>query len=264
MQVGDNKPHILLRSGVKQYANQLDPNYPLLAWNQKGNRLAIVYEHEGKTKLMIYDLVSKTTTKQDLPQFDRIIDMKYFFEFDNALLLSAVKNGHTDIFTYSISSFKVEQITNDVYDDLDPSFVAFPGKSGIIYSSNRPSPKARSADTVLPSARYNIFLIDNWNKTAEKQISQLTDMKYGDARLPVQYNTTHFTFVSDANGIRNRYAGFFKTERAGVDSLFFLGSEILRNPDQLELDSALAEYGASAPDSVAALAITNYSTYVFS
>jgi len=263
MQVGDNKPHILLRSGVKQYANQLDPNYPLLAWNQKGNRLAIVYEHEGKTKLMIYDLVSKTTTKQDLPQFDRIIDMKYFFEFDNALLLSAVKNGHTDIFTYSISNFKVEQITNDVYDDLDPSFVAFPGKSGIIYSSNRPSPKARSADTVLPSARYNIFLIDNWNKTSEKQISQLTDMKYGDARLPVQYNTTHFTFVSDANGIRNRYAGFFKTERAGVDSLFFVGSEILRNPDQLELDSALAEYGSSAPDSVAAIAITNDSTYVF-
>ncbi len=263
IQLGDMKPKVLLRSGVKQLANQLDPNYPLLAWNQKGNRLAIIYEHEGKTKLMVYDLLTRTTIRQDLNQFDRVVDMKYFFEFDNQLLLSAIKNGHTDIFTYSISNFKVEQITNDVWDDLDPSFVAFPGKSGIIYSSNRPTVKARSADTVLPSGHYNVFLIDNWNKTSEKQISKLTDLKYGDARLPMQYNTTHFTFVTDENGIRNRYAGFFKTERAGVDSLFFVGAEILHNPDQTELDSALAEYGVSAPDSVAAITITNDSSYVF-
>lgn len=254
---------VLLKSGVRQLTSKLDPNYPLLAWNQKGNRLAVIYEHEGKNKLLVYDLITKIKIRQDLPQFDRVIDMKYFFEFDNSLLLSAVKNGHTDIFTYSISNGKTEQITNDVYDDLDPSFVAFPGKSGIIYSSNRPSPRARSADTVLPHNNYNIFLIDNWNKSSEKQISQLTNLAYGNARMPVQYNTTHFTFVSDANGINNRYAGFFKAERAGTDSLFYVGADILHNPDQLELDSALAEYGATAPDSMQVITITNDSTYVF-
>lgn len=263
IQLADMKPKVLLRSGVRMQASQLDPNYPLLAWNQKGNRLAIVYEHEGMTKLMVYDLITKNTTKQDIGRFDRIIDMKYFFEFDNSLLLSAVKNGHTDIYTYSISKSTVEQITNDVYDDLEPSFVAFPGKSGIIYASNRPSPTAKGGDTVLPAGHYNIFLIDNWNKSSEKQISQLTDMQYGDARLPLQYNTTHFTFVSDANGIRNRYAGFFKTERAGVDSLFFVGSEVLHNPEKADLDSALAEYGATEPDSVMAVSLTKDSTYTF-
>lgn len=261
--LGWSTTKVLLRSGVRQLTSKLDPNYPLLAWNQKGNRLAVIYEHEGKTKLMVYDLITKITIRQDLPQFDRVIDVKYFFEFDNSLLLSAVKNGHTDIFTYSISNGKTEQITNDVYDDLDPSFAAFPGKSGIIYSSNRPSTKARSSDTVLPHNRYNIFMIDNWNKSSEKQVSQLTDLPYGNARLPVQYNTTHFTFVSDANGINNRYAGFFKAERAGIDSLFFVGAEILTNPDKEELDSALAEYGSTAPDSMQAVTITNDSTYVF-
>lgn len=254
---------VLLKSGVKQLTSKLDPNYPLLAWNQKGNRLAVVYESEGKTRLMIYDLISKITIKQDLPMFERIIDMKYFFEFDNSLLLSAVRNGHTDIFTYSITNGKVDQITNDVWDDLDPSFAAFPGKSGIIYSSNRPSPKARTSDTVMPHNRYNIFMVDNWNKSSEKQISQLTNLPYGNARLPVQYNTTHFTFVSDANGIANRYAGFFRAERAGVDSLYFVGAEILYNPDKEDLDSALMDYGATAPDSIQAITITNDSTYVF-
>jgi hypothetical protein len=263
LQTGEDKPTTLLKNGVRMQASQLDPNYPLMAWNQKGNRLAIVYESEGMTKLMVYDMISRTRMKYDLAKFDRVIDMKYFFEFDNSLLLSAVKNGHTDIYVYSITKNSIEQITNDVYDDLDPSFVAFPGKSGIIFSSNRPSPTAKSSDTTLPSARYNIFLIDNWNKSADKQITQLSDMKYGNARNPLQYNTTHFTFVSDKNGIRNRYAGFFKTERAGVDSLFFVGNEVLHNPDPAELDSALQEYGSTAPDSVMAVSITKDSTYTF-
>ncbi|CAL1521431.1 hypothetical protein [Chitinophaga sp. MM2321] len=263
IQLGWNKPKVLLRSGVVQLANQVDPNYPLMAWNTKGNRLAIVYEHEGKTKLMIYDLISHTTIRQDLHQFDRVVDFKYMPVQENTLLLSAIKNGHTDIFTYSISNYKTDQITNDVYDDLDPSFAAFPGKSGIIYSSNRPSPKGRGTDTSLPGRPFNIFMVDNWNKSSEKQITQLTNLQYGDARLPMQYNTTHFTFVSDANGIRNRYAGFFKSQSAGIDSLFYVGSEILHNPEKEELDSALAAYGTSAPDSVEAITITNDSTYSF-
>ena len=82
----------------------------------------------------------------------------------------------------------------------------------------------------MPSQHYNIFLVDNWNKSEFKQISQLTNVKFGNARFPSQYNTSHFTFVSDENGINNRYAGFFTTERAGLDTLVFIGDEVLRNP----------------------------------
>ena len=263
IQLGWNKPKVLLHSGVMQLANQVDPNYPQMAWNTKGNRLAVVYEHEGKTRLMIYDLVTRITLRFNLTQFDRVIDFKYMPVQENTLLLSAVKNGHTDIFTYNISNSKTTQITNDVYDDLDPSFAAFPGKSGILYSSNRPSPKGRGSDTSLMNRPFNIFMVDNWNKSSEKQITQLTDLKYGNAKLPMQYNTTHFTFVSDANGIRNRYAGFFRSQAAGVDSLFYVGAEILHNPEQEELDSALAAYGTTAPDSTAAISLTKDSSYTF-
>jgi len=263
IQLGWNKPKVLLHSGVMQLANQVDPNYPQMAWNTKGNRLAVIYEHEGKTKLMIYDLITRTTIRLELNQFDRVIDFKYMPVQENTLLLSAVKNGHTDIFTYNISNSKTEQITNDVYDDLDPSFAAFPGKSGILYSSNRFSPKGRGSDTSLMNRPFNIFMVDNWNKSSEKQITQLTELRYGNAKLPMQYNTTHFTFVSDANGIRNRYAGFFKSQADGVDSLFYVGSEILHNPEPEELDSALAAYGTTAPDSVEAVMLTKDSTYTF-
>jgi hypothetical protein len=188
--------------------------------------------------------------------------MKYMLDA-NTLILSAVKAGQSDIFIYKIDKQTVQQVTDDVYDDLDASFVAFPSKTGIIYASNRPSAMAASGSDSLPAKHFNIFMVDNWNQSEFKQISQLTDLKFGNARFPSQYNTSHFTFVSDENGINNRYAGFFKTERAGLDTLVFIGDEVLRNPERKDVDSLLKEWGKADIDSVGFVSVTNDSSYVF-
>ncbi len=254
---------VLLKLGVRSREEDKHPNYPILAWDGKGTRLAVLYNEEGKTKFFVYDLVNRVKLwKQEIDKFDQVQDMKYMLD-NNTLLLSAVKSGQTDIFVYKIDKQTVEQITNDVYDDLDPSFVAFPNKTGIIYSSNRPSATAASSDDSLPGKHFNIYLVDNWNKSDVKQISKLTDLKLGNARFPSQYNTSHFTFISDENGINNRYAGFFKTERAGLDTLVFIGDEMLRNPPQKDVDSLLKEWGKTDIDSVGFVSITNDSSYVF-
>ena len=254
---------ILLKYGVRSRETDENPNYPILAWDGKGTRLAVVYNEEGKTKLFVYDLVNRIkTVKQDLKMFDQVEDMKYMLDA-NTLLFSAVKSGQSDIFVYKIDKQTVEQITNDVYDDLDASFVAFPNKTGIIYSSNRPSANAASSDDSLPGKRFNIFLIDNWNKSDFRQISQLTDLKFGNARFPSQYNSSHFTFVSDENGINNRYAGFFTTQRAGLDTLVFIGDEVLRNPSKQDVDSLLKDWNKTDIDSVGFVSITNDSAYIF-
>src|SRR4029077_12607163 len=125
-------------------------------------RLAVLYSHEGKIKLFVYDIINRVKiVKQELPMFNQVQDMKYMLDA-NTLILSAVRSGQTDIFVYKIDNQSYDQITNDIYDDLDPSFVAFPNKTGIIYSSNRPSAAAASTDDSLPSKRFNIFLVDNW------------------------------------------------------------------------------------------------------
>ncbi|HMH34549.1 MAG TPA: hypothetical protein VK543_16035 [Puia sp.] len=255
---------VLLKIGVRVNDKQINPNYPMIAWDGKGTRLAVLYWKEGKIRLFVYDVVAKyKRTVTDLDMFDQVQDMKYMLD-PNTLLFSAVKNGQSDIFLYKIDNGSVEQITNDVYDDLDATFVAFPNKSGIIYSSNRPTANAKTSDTVLPSNnRYNIFLVDNWNKSEFKQITELTHLKYGNARFPMQYNNFHFTFISDENGISNRYAGFFTTQRAGVDTIYKIGDEVLRNPDPKELDSTLQAQKKSEPDTLYAFSITNDSAYVF-
>ncbi|MES1220779.1 MAG: hypothetical protein ABUT20_35085, partial [Bacteroidota bacterium] len=253
----------LLKLGVRSREDEKNPNYPLLAWDGKGTRLAVLYNDEGKTKFFIYDALNRVKiNKQEITQFDQVQDMKYMLDA-NTLLISGVKSGQSDIFVYKIDKQTVEQVTNDIYDDLDPSFVAFPNKTGILFSSNRPTADAASSEDSLPGKHFNIYLVDNWNKSDVKQISKLTDLRLGNARFPSQYNQSHFTFVSDENGINNRYAGFFKTERAGLDTLVFIGDEMLRNPPQSEVDSVLKEWNKNDIDSVGFVSVTNDSSYVF-
>lgn len=254
---------ILLKQGVRTREDDRHPNYPLLAWDGKGTRLAVLYTEKGKTKFFVYDLVNHSKLwQQEIDKFDQIQDMKYMLD-NNTLLFSGVRSGQTDIYVYKIDKQTIDQITNDVYDDLDPSFVAFPNKTGILYSSNRPTAQAASSDDSLPGKHFNIFLVDNWNKSDFKQISKLTDLKFGNARFPSQYNTSHFTFISDENGVNNRYAGFFRTERAGLDTMVFIGDEVLRNPPRKDVDSLLKEWNKTDIDSVGYVSVTNDSSYVF-
>ena len=149
----------LLKYGIRSYKNETNPDYPIMAWDPKGTRLTVIYSQEGRLKLFVYDVVTRIkSSKLDLTkQFQQIQDVKYMLD-SKTLLLSAVKNGHTDIFTLNLENEKVQQITDDVYDDLDATFVSFPGKMGIIFASNRPSADAKSGDTVLPRKNnYNIL-----------------------------------------------------------------------------------------------------------
>lgn len=256
----------LLKYGVRSYRNEVNPNYPLMAWDPKGTRITVLYTIEGKINMFVYDLVTKIKQyKLDLTkEFDLVQDISYMNN-SNTLLITAVKNGHTDIFTLDLQKEKVKQVTNDVYDDLDASFVAFPNKTGIIFVSNRPTPYAKGGDTSLPSDNhYNVFLITNFGDKPElNQVTQLSHLKYGNARSPMQYNQNHFTFVSDENGIGNRYAGFFTTKAEGLDTLVLIGEEILRNPSVKEVDSTLRANKKTDVDSIAVVAVSADSAYTF-
>lgn len=262
----EDKDKTLLKFGAKSRLEDVNPNYPMMAWDPKGTRLSVLYEEQGKIKLFVYDVITRVKrNKNDLTAlFDQVQDMKYF-QNNQFLLLSAVKNGHSDIYTYDIENETIKQITNDVYDDLDPSFVAFPNKNGIIFSSNRPSAGVKGSDTSLLKNKFNIFLVTDFapNNPGLNQITQLTNLKFGDARYPTQYNDNHFTFVSDENGIGNRYAGFFTTKSEGLDTLVLIGEDILRNPSAKEVDSMLLVYKKADVDSVAVVAISSDSAYSF-
>jgi len=257
------KEYVLWKSGIQNLEERPNPNYPLLAWDPKGTQIAIVVWQKGRLNLHMYNVLTKkkSITAQPLP-FEQINDAQFMLDA-NTLIISGVKGGQSDIFIYKISENKTEQITNDIYDDLDASFVTFPNKTGILFSSNRPGAISVDGDTALPRNRFNIFLIDNWNRTEFKQISQLSHIPFGNARYPTQFNVNHFTFISDENGIGNRWAGFFNTKAAGLDTVYQVGEELLRNPSIKELDSVMSVWNKQAPDSIYTFRVTEDSAYTF-
>lgn len=254
----------LLKIGVRTNQGDINPNYPILAWDVKGTRLLCIYWEAGKTKMFVYDVLAKFKRyKQEIDGLDQVLDANFMLDA-NSVVISGVKNGHSDIFTYKIEENKLTQITDDVYDDLDATFVSFPNRSGIVFASNRPGPGAPMTDTVQPGRYpFNIFIVDILNDSKKKQISQLTNVKAGNARYPMQYNTNHFTFISDENGIGNRWAGFFSTQRDGLDTLYYVGDELLRNPSPKEFDSTLRAWQKPEPDSVSYFQVYKDSTYTF-
>ena len=52
-----------------------------------------------------------------------------------------------------------------------------------------PMAAAASSSDSLPAKHFNIFMVDNWNQSEFKQISQLTDLKFGECTfsLSIQY-----------------------------------------------------------------------------
>jgi Tol biopolymer transport system component len=169
----DDKDKTLLKFGSNSKIDEINLNYPMMAWDPKGTRLSVLYEEEGRLKLFVFDVITRVKPyKRDLTdRFDQVQDMKYMIN-SQTLLFSAVKNGHSDLYSYDLENDKVRQITNDVYDDLDPSFVSFPNKTGIIFSSNRPTANTKGSDTSLLNNRFNIFLITDFT-TNRPELNQI-------------------------------------------------------------------------------------------
>jgi len=255
---------VLLKSGVRTNQGDINPNYPIMAWDNKGAKLLVIYSEENAIKMFVYDVVTRIQRfKQKIAGIDQILDASFMLDGNN-VVMSAAKNGHTDIYTYKIEENQLTQFTDDVYDDLHPSFVSFPNKSGILFSSNRPNPYAPSADTAIPSRyHFNVFMVDYLNSSKNKQITQLTNLKYGNASYPMGYNTNHFTFVADENGVGNRWAGFFATKGNGLDTLYHIGDDMLRNASPKEIDSTLNAWQREKPDSISFFQVYKDSTYTF-
>ena len=255
---------VLLKSGVRTNQGDINPNYPIMAWDNKGTKLLVIYSEEGSIKMFVYDVVTHIKRfKQKIAGIDQILDASYMLDANN-VVMSAAKNGHTDIYTYKIEENHLTQFTDDVYDDIHPSFVSFPNKSGILFASNRPNPYAPNADTAIPSKyHFNVFMVDYLNNSKNKQITQLTNLKYGNASYPMGYNTNHFTFVADENGVGNRWAGFFATQRNGLDTLYHIGDDMLRNASPKEIDSTLNAWQREKPDSISYFQVYKDSTYTF-
>ena len=205
----------IFRGGYR-IAEKPDETYPLLAWHPSGKLLAMIIERKGFVDLYFYSLADKQFEKQTLDKFQKVLDFSYSDD-GNLLLFSAVQGGHSDIFVFNITSSTYEQITKDIYNDLNPRFINHSRE--IIFSSNRDNDTIRfDPETEISKLHFNndLFLYDYAGK--KKILYRVTNTPDANEIQPMVYDDHYFTYLSDDNGIRNRYLARFDSAITFIDT----------------------------------------------
>lgn len=203
-----------------------DYTYPVLEWHPSGKILTIITEREGGLKLIHYIADEDKFAERNLLYFDKILDFDYSSD-GTSLVFSAVKDSKTDIYIYDIASATHKQLTNDIADDLNPSFIK--NTKLILFSSNRIS------DSLLTSRGYSdqfdLYTVDYTNKTP--QIKRLTTTNYANETKPFPASNNEYFYLNDKNGIRNLYNGRYDSTIRFIDTAihyrYFLNEKPLSN-----------------------------------
>lgn len=257
MDTKTGKQKKVFRGGFKYQAFEKDHSFPMMSWHPGGEKFSFIYERKGRLFLKTVDLLNKNK-KQTIEffKFDKINSFAYS-DNERTLVFSATRKGQSDIFVYDLNTRRERQLTNDLHDDLYPRFVD--GSSKIIFSSNRNSNlvNAPASPTLQPGNSLDIYLYDYENPGQE--LVRLTHTPNINETDPIEYNNNYFAYLTDYNGIKNRYVAryeeeydftelhiAYKDEERHPDTLFFdvlsdLGEEFSYEDKTIRIDSTVSK-----------------------
>ncbi|MBN3035711.1 MAG: PD40 domain-containing protein [Bacteroidales bacterium] len=214
-ELGSGKKKKLVKGGFR-LDEKVDYSYPLLAWHPSGRELAVIVERKGEPHLYYFDVQARKPQKVILYQFEKVLDMAYAPD-GRRMTLSAVQRGQSDIYLYDIGSNSYEQITKDQYDDRYPRMIDRGRR--IIFSSNRPDDTLRIENKYIPESlkpNLDLFIYDY---AADNPILQrVTQTALASEKDPMEYGDQYFTYLSDENGIYNRFIGRIDSTISYVDT----------------------------------------------
>ncbi len=208
-----------------------DITYPVLGWHPGGRILTFINEEKGDLRIYFHQMTSGKTESRNLLYFDKVLDFDYSPN-GNRLVMSAVKNGLTDIYIHTIASGTNEQITRDVADDLNPRYVKG-ADNQIIFSSNRLNDTLNLPFDPLAktSLTYDLFTYepDKGNKVAVR----LSEGKYIERLQPATKSMRELYYIGDMNGTLNKYLARFDSTISYIDTTthyrYFLSSSPVTN-----------------------------------
>lgn len=191
-----------------------DFSFPVTAWHPGSQGIAYVVEKKGETWFCIYSIEDGSTNKKPIGKLDKVLSMDYSDD-GKMLVMSGVAGGQTDLYIYRIAGNALDQVTNDIYDDLYPKFVD--KSTAVIFASNRSSDTLHKDVKVKPyDNTKDIFVIDIKDKS--RYLKRITNTPLADESWPSQMDTLNYTYLSDENGIINRYAAIYDSAIAYVDT----------------------------------------------
>ena len=235
-----DKTKIIFRAEPR-YEHITDNTYPVIAWHPSGRILTYLNEEKAGMVIYFYRTDEKKTEERNFLYFDKVLDFSYSPE-GSRIILSAVKDGITDIYIHTVSSGTNEQITRDVADDLHPSFLSNqPGE--ILFSSNRLSDTLSNTGDPFEkfSSRFDLFTYNTEKKN--NVLIRLSEEDYSSRYQAAETTGNTISYIGDNNGVLNRYSAVFDSAISFIDTTlhyrYFIKSKPVTNYDRNILNQSL-------------------------
>ncbi len=212
-QTGKKKKIIRIGHKLEQ---KTDYSFPLLAWHPSSQLFSMITERKGKIMLTLYNLQTKKKTKRPLFNFEKILDFSYSDD-GKELAMSAVQFGQSDIFIYNLAANTYHQVTKDIWDDSNPRFI---NKSReVVFASNRNNDTLKLNESgMLPKDASTDIYVYNY-KTKSQILKRITNTANTNETQPAQFDSAHIAFLSDANGVNNRFLAKLDSVISYVDTI---------------------------------------------
>jgi Tol biopolymer transport system component len=190
----------ILSGGAKVIKQDVDYKIPLISWSD-ANTLGVIGVKKGAYIFWLYDLNTRSKLPRELEKFSNVRS----FDFSGngrLIIMSADFEGQNDLFLMSSRRDRSRRLTNDIFDDLDPSFI--PNTNQIIFSSNRNNDTTNTrvkGYKTLP-VNYNLFLYDL--DSSNNIVQRITNTVSKDIR-PIAKDEDNYYYLSDQRGIMNLF-----------------------------------------------------------
>jgi len=196
----NGKETIILSGGNRVIKQTVDYRVPLLSWSDP-NTLGVIGVKNGQYIFWLYDLKTKSKLPRELDKFSNIRS----FSFSNngrLVIVSADFEGQNDLFLLSSRRDRTKRLTNDAFDDLDPSFL--PNSNTVVFSSNRVTDSLTTDVKTFQklSPYYNLFLYNI--DTTTNRLKRVTNTLSKDFH-PHAIDDHNFFYLSDQRGIVNLF-----------------------------------------------------------
>ncbi len=200
------KETTIITHGSKVISQEVDYRLPIIAWSD-ASTLGVIAVRNGEYTFWLYDMNTRTKLPRDLERFNNIRSLS-FSSNGRLAVVSADYEGKNDLYLISSRRDRVRRLTNDMYDDLDPSFV--PNTNKIVFSSNRISDSLNTKAKVSLGSltdNYSLFVFDL--DTTKTKVQRITNTLSKDF-APIALSNNVFYYLSDQRGIVN----LFKYDRS--------------------------------------------------
>jgi len=199
----------VLKGSYKSIEQRTDHSFPLLAWHPSGQFLTVMREQKGDIWMEYYKPGKRKADRSKFMYFNKVLDFSYSAD-GQEIVLSGVQNGNTDIYVYNVRNRTSKHITDDVFDDLQPRFVGS-GKE-IVFASSRTNDTLGVGGKPVNNG-YDLFV---YNGT--ETLKRITNTPGVNEKNPVPLNEASVAYLSDANGIYNRYVAQLDSVISFVDT----------------------------------------------